>query len=76
MANVTLSIDDEVLRRARIRALEQHTTVNAVMRRYLEGFAAAEDARAIEEILAIAERSQASSGPEGRTWTRDELYER
>ncbi|MBB4929425.1 uncharacterized protein YdaU (DUF1376 family) [Lipingzhangella halophila] len=76
MANVTLSIDDDVLRRARIRALEQRTTVNAIMHQYLERFAASKDTRAVEEILAIAERSKASSGAEGRTWGRYELYER
>lgn len=76
MGNVTLAIDDEVLRKARIRALEQHTTVNAVIRRYLESFAADEPERAVTEFLSLAEHSRASSGPEGRTWTRDELYER
>jgi plasmid stability protein len=75
MANVTLAIDDEVLRRARIRALEQHTSVNAVIRDYLEKFAHLDSERAITAILETAQRSGASSGPEGRTWTRDELYD-
>ena len=39
MANVTLAIDEQVLRRARIRALEQGTSVNALIREYLESFA-------------------------------------
>jgi tetratricopeptide (TPR) repeat protein len=41
MANLTIVIDDDVLRRARIRALEQGTSVNAILRGYLETFAAA-----------------------------------
>ena len=36
MANLTLSIDDETLRRARIRAIELDTSVNAIVRTYLE----------------------------------------
>ena len=38
MANLTLTIDDDVLLRARQRALEHGTSVNALVREYLEGF--------------------------------------
>ncbi len=77
MANLTLSIDDDLLRTARIRALEQGTSVNAVVREYLRNYAGHKDAReAIRKFLEIGARSGASSGPEGRTWTRDELYDR
>lgn len=77
MSNLTLNIDDDVLRRARIRALERGTTVNSLVRSYLETFAGPEQGRrALDEIVEIAQQSNASSGPEGRTWTRDELYER
>lgn len=76
MANLTLSIDEDVLRRARIRALEQGTSVNALVRQYLEAYAGESPGRrAVREFLEIADRSRASSGPEGRTWTREGLYE-
>lgn len=76
MANLTLSIDDEVLKRARIRALEHGTSVNAVVREHLSNYADAERARqAMEAILEIAEGSESGSGPEGRAWTREDLYE-
>jgi plasmid stability protein len=39
--NLTIAVDDEVLRRARIRALEQGTSVNAVLREFLESYAGA-----------------------------------
>ena len=71
MANLTLTVDDDVLRRARIRALEQSTSVNALVREFLESYAGTSEAeRAVKELLELAQRSQASSGPEGRTWTR------
>jgi plasmid stability protein len=35
----TLTIDEETLRRARIRALEQGTSVNAVVREFLQRYA-------------------------------------
>lgn len=76
MANLTLTIDDDLLRRARIRALEQNTSVNALVRDYLERYAERDRAQqAMEEIVAIARQSRASSGPAGRTWTRDDAYE-
>jgi predicted HicB family RNase H-like nuclease len=34
--NLTITVDDEVLRRARIRALQQGTSVNVLLREFLE----------------------------------------
>ena len=77
MTNLTLSINDELLKRARIRALEQDTSVNALVRDYLEDLAGqAKPQDGIRAILELAQRSRSGSGPGGRTWTRDELYER
>lgn len=42
MANPNITIDDDLLRRARIRALEQGTSVNAILREYLTAFAGAD----------------------------------
>jgi len=78
MANLTLSIEDQLLKRARMRALEEGTSVNAVVREHLARYAAGDyDAEDIvRDIEALAERSTASSGPEGRTWTRESIYDR
>jgi len=73
--NLTISVDDEVLRKARIRALQQGTSVNAVLREFLTSYAGADDERAARRRLAqLARASTASSGAGGRTWTRDEIY--
>lgn len=75
MTNLTLSVDEETLRRARIRALQQGTSVNSLVRDYLARVAGeSEAAEGISEFLSAVEGSGAGSG--GRTWTRDELYER
>jgi hypothetical protein len=77
MANLTVTLDDRVLRRARIRALERGTSVNAVVSAYLASYAGADAMKAaLEGFLALAEQSQAGSGPGGRSWTREELYDR
>ncbi|MGH2784046.1 MAG: DUF6364 family protein [Actinomycetota bacterium] len=77
MANLTLSLDAELLRRARIRALERGTSVNAIVREYLEEYARMGSARdPVRGFLTVAERAKASSGRGGRTWTRDDAHHR
>jgi plasmid stability protein len=76
VVNLTLSIDDDLLRRARIRALEEGTSVNAVVREHLARYVAAEGPReAMARFLETSDRLDSGSGPGGRTWTREELYE-
>ena len=77
MANLTLMIDDDLLRRARIRALERGTSVNALVRDYLRRFAGRDETTdPLDAFFEVGDRSGASSGPAGRAWTRDELHER
>jgi plasmid stability protein len=42
MKNITVSLDDETYRKARIRAAELDTSVSAIVREYLTEFAASE----------------------------------
>ena len=75
--NVTITVDEEVLRRARVRALEQRTSVNRVLAEYLRSYAGVGAAQsAVGRALAIARRSNAGSGVAGRTWRREDLHER
>ena len=77
MANLTITIDDELLKRARVRAIEQGTSVNSLVREYLISFAGGSPlGRAMQEVLAMSRQSTAGSGEQGRTWKREDLYER
>lgn len=38
MTNLTITVDEQTLKRARMRALEEGTSVNAVLRDYLEAY--------------------------------------
>ena len=77
MANLTLTIPDDVLRRARLRALERGTSVNAVVREHLIDYVGASDADdVVRALVELSERASAHSGKAGRQWTRDELYTR
>lgn len=77
MSNLTITVDAAVLRRARIRAIQEGTSVNAVLRAYLEAWSRAGGADDTGAALAeLARASVAGSGPEGRRWTRDDLHDR
>ncbi len=75
MTNLTLAIDEDLLRRARIRALQRGTSVNAVLREFLEEFVQGRPSRdrAIDDLLALSARARSRRGR--RRWTRDELHE-
>ncbi|MGM0577663.1 MAG: ribbon-helix-helix protein, CopG family [Myxococcota bacterium] len=77
MANLTITVDEDLLKRARIRALEQGTSVNALLREYLEAYAGDDRVRAAREgLVELARTTDSGSGPHGRRWSRDELHER
>jgi plasmid stability protein len=77
MANLTLVVDDDLLRRARARAAERGTSVNAVIRDLLEQYAGPSVAgAAVRAMFDIADGTGATVGERGITWTRDELHER
>jgi hypothetical protein len=83
MANLTIAVDDEILRRARLRALEQRTSVNAILAEHLARFARVRDAQeqAVRGLLARAAASSAADRRRaarrgGRSWKREDLYER
>jgi plasmid stability protein len=76
MANLTVVIESDTLKRARIRALEEGTSVNAVVRDYLADYAGmnAQKDKAINDLLRLSSRTKARRGK--RRWTREDLHER
>jgi hypothetical protein len=77
MANLTITVDDDTLKRARMRALEEDTSVNAVLREYLEEYTGRrrEQIEAARRIIEASRASKSGSGPGGRKWKREDAYE-
>jgi hypothetical protein len=76
MKNITLAVDEDVLKAVRRYAAQHDTTVNGLVREHLQRIAAREN-RAQEAIRRLRELSERSKGEVGEiTWTRDDLYER
>ena len=85
MKNITLKIDDETYRKARIRAANEGTSVSAIVRNYLEslGKQDAEEEKAeqkrvkrLQALYAEAD-ARAKNTPRQEPWVfkRDECYE-
>lgn len=77
MANLTIVVDEGTLKKARMRALEEGTSVNAVLREKLEEYAGAQRERreAWRKIKELARDAGVGSGGKGLP-KRDELYDR
>ena len=77
MANLTITVDEETVKRARIRALEEGTSVNALLRGYLEEYSGVRRDRleAGRKLLELSKNSKAGSGGEGLP-KREDLYNR
>ncbi len=76
MTNLTITVDEHTLKRARMRALQEDTSVNAVLRDYLEEYSGVrwERREAGRRLLELARNSGAGSGGQGLS-RREELYE-
>jgi hypothetical protein len=74
--NLTLTIDEDVLREARKVALDRKTSVNQLVREYLTELAGQAHRRneAADSLAEIFRTLKVDVGP--ITWTRDELHER
>lgn len=75
--NLTLAIDETVLAQARRVAMERQTTVNALVREFLGSLSS----EMTEDQKAAVARMRARSNTRtsfmtGRTWTRDDIYDR
>jgi hypothetical protein len=73
--NVTLAIDDRLIQEARRRAEAMGTSVNQLVRQYLEQFVGKSDSHAdAAEFERLSRAAQGASG--GWKFNREELHER
>ncbi len=77
--NITLSIDDGLVREVRKIAVERDTTLTALVRAHLEQIAtehakSGRKRRELETLQETFDRFQINMGK--RTWKREDLYDR
>jgi hypothetical protein len=77
MSNLTMSIDEAILRKARKRAIDRNVSLTELVRGYLLRLAAEEDLQreaTAAGLLQAFEHADVVVGP--RRWTREDLHER
>jgi hypothetical protein len=76
MKNITLAVEDAILEEVRVYAAKRKTSVNGLVREFLEGIAEQENktTRARRRLAELVGKSPLEVGP--RTWNRDDLYDR
>ena len=76
MKNITLAVDDAILEEVRIYAAKRKTSVNGLVRDFLQSIAEQENktTRARRRLAELAEKSPLEVGP--RSWHRGDLYDR
>ena len=73
--NLTIQLEEEVVRRARVVAAKRGTSVSQLVARELTELVD-EDARYEDARRRAARLLEAAAPRGGRSWTRDELHER
>lgn len=72
--NITLSIDEEILAKARAYASRQNISLNQLVRDLLERTVSRDGKAAAEEMLRVTAAIRGDS--KGWKWNRDEIYGR
>ncbi len=74
--NITLSIDEDIVKKVRKIAIDKETTLTAMVRDYLTSLAKNDEMTRkahADKLMETFERLSRDMGP--RTWTREDLYE-
>jgi hypothetical protein len=73
MPNITISIEEQLLKSGRKYAEKHQTSINALIRNLLEQTVKTDSTQWIEECFALMDRANVNSG--GTRWKRGELYD-
>ena len=77
MPNVTMTLESDILKKARKVAVEKNTALTGLVREYLSQLASREDQRTesvIAELRKSFDKSGVVVGP--KSWTREDLHAR
>ena len=73
MPNITISIDEDLLKSGRRYAEKHQTSMNALIRKLLEQTVRSRSKAWFEECFQLMDRAGADS--KGKRWKREELYD-
>ncbi len=73
MSNITISIDDKLLKKCREYAKNHNTSLNALIRRLLSQTVENVSKDWVDECFALMDRAKANT--KGKKWKREDLYD-
>lgn len=77
MPNITLSVDDDIVKRVRKIAIDKNTTLTAMIREFLTSVAARDAQLKKEAVIKLHRSFKMISRDMGqRKWSREDLHER
>ena len=75
MTNLTISLDEAIIRKARVRAIHEGTSVSAKVREFLAQYVQEPVGKSVgQAFLDHAARSKTNS--QATVWSRDDAYDR
>lgn len=72
MKNITLSMDEELLRAGREYARSHNISFNLFVRKLIQQAVAQKEGNWLDKTFALMDEADAASGD--RTWSREDLY--
>jgi hypothetical protein len=84
MSKLRFTVDDEIHRRAQLRAAEEGTTLDRVVQAFLTSYAGLlelrdqvsdQERRARRRFVELAKASGTGAGDQPRSWRREDLYD-
>ena len=73
MPNVTISLDEDLLKAGRQYAKKHNTSVNALIRKLLEQTVRSQSEDWLDECFRLMDRAGVNS--QGKQWKREDLYD-
>jgi hypothetical protein len=73
MPNITISIDEDLIRSGREYAKKHNTSLNALIRQLLEQTVRSNSKEWLEDCFRLMDKTNADS--KGKRWSRQELYD-
>ena len=77
MSNITLNVDDNVIKKVRKIAIDKNTTLTAMIREFLISVSTRDTQEKNDAVRKLQKSFKTISRDMGqRTWTREDLHER
>ena len=73
MPNITISLDEELIKKGRQYAAKHNTSINALIRKYLEQTVESQSDGWLDECF--SQMDSAGGDSRGERWKREDLYD-